>query len=100
MARGILRPLTMLVVLSMALALAACDSEQGRPGSVLDEAMQAGRTAESFAAADDDYFREMDGGVGLTPEEVEGPQHLDRVDRRERPLLGRISTPASARSIS
>ena len=72
MARGILRPLTMLVVLSMALALAACDSEPGRPGSVLDEAMQAGRTAESLAAADDDYFREMDGGVGLTPEEVRG----------------------------
>ena len=72
MARGILRPLTMLVVLSLGLALAACESEPGRPGTVLDEARQAGRTPESLAAADDDYFREMDGGVRLTPEEVRG----------------------------
>jgi hypothetical protein len=62
----------MLVVLSLGLALAACDSEPGRPGAVLDEARQAGRTAESLAAADEDYFREMDSGVPLTPEEVRG----------------------------
>ena len=72
MARGIVRPLAMLVVLSLGLALAACESEPGRPGTVLDEARQAGRTPESFAAADEDYFRDMDGGVRLTPEEVRG----------------------------
>jgi hypothetical protein len=39
---------------------------------VLDEALRAGRTAESFPAADDDYFREMDRGIPLTRDEVIG----------------------------
>jgi hypothetical protein len=29
-------------------------------GEVVDEAMCVGRTAESFPAADEDYFRDMD----------------------------------------
>jgi len=37
-----------------------------------DEAMRAGRTAESFAAADEDYFHDMDGAVALTSDEVKG----------------------------
>ena len=43
-----------------------------KPGSVLDEARQANRPASSFPAADEDYFRAMDGGVPLTPDEVKG----------------------------
>src|ERR1700748_1717241 len=39
---------------------------------VKDEAMLAGRSAESFPAADENYFKAMDGGVGLSPEEVKG----------------------------
>ena len=39
---------------------------------VLDEARQAGRAAQSFPAADEDYFHDMDGGIPLTPAEVEG----------------------------
>ncbi|HEY1229452.1 MAG TPA: hypothetical protein VGF26_19265, partial [Ramlibacter sp.] len=41
-------------------------------GKVLDEARLAGRTAASFAHADEDYFKDMDGGVALTPDEVRG----------------------------
>ncbi len=55
------------------LALLACGrTDRPQPGHVLDEARRAGREAASFAAADEDYFHEMDGGVALTPEEVKG----------------------------
>ena len=50
--------------------LVSCSKD--RPGHVLDEASRAGRSAESFPAADEDYFRDMDGGVALTPAEVQG----------------------------
>jgi len=39
---------------------------------VLDEAQRARRTAASFPAADEDYFKEMDGGLPLTRDEVQG----------------------------
>ena len=55
----------------IATTAAACGSGD-RPGRVLDEAMRARRTADSFPAADEDYFREMDGGIALTREEVMG----------------------------
>ena len=42
------------------------------PGHVKDEALRAGRTPESFPAADEDYYHDMDGGVALTPDEVKG----------------------------
>ena len=34
--------------------------------------MLAGRNAKSFPAADEDYFKDMDGGVELTVNEVKG----------------------------
>src|SRR4051794_13653324 len=40
--------------------------------NVLDEANRAGRTVESFRAADEDYFRDMDDAVALTSEEARG----------------------------
>jgi len=40
--------------------------------AVIDEARQAGRSAQSFPAADEDYFRGMDGGIALSPDEVKG----------------------------
>src|SRR5262249_60842675 len=51
-----------------------------QPGTVLDEAMRAGRPAPSFPVADEDYFADMDGGykrdtdpsVTLTADEVRG----------------------------
>lgn len=42
-----------------------CDS--GGPGKVIDEAKCAGRTAESFTVADEDYFRDMDYGLTKDP---------------------------------
>jgi hypothetical protein len=50
---------------------AGCSSRQ-QPGQVLDEAALAGRDADSFPQASEDYFHDMDGGVELTPEEVKG----------------------------
>jgi hypothetical protein len=53
------------------LAVIGC-SHIEQPGHVLDEAKQVGRTGASFPAAAEDYFRDMDGGIALTPEEVKG----------------------------
>jgi hypothetical protein len=60
-------------VLSLsALILFSCN-RGNKPGSeVQDEAMQAGRSAASMTAADEDYFHDMDSGVPLTPDEVKG----------------------------
>jgi hypothetical protein len=38
---------------------------QPRPGHVKDEALLAGRTADTFTASDIDYFHDMDGGIDL-----------------------------------
>ncbi len=46
--------------------------QPGRPGHVLDEASKAGRTPASFPAAAEDYFHDMDGGLPLTREEIQG----------------------------
>jgi hypothetical protein len=45
---------------------------EARAQAVVDEARQAGRSGQSFPAADEDYFRAMDGGIALTPDEVKG----------------------------
>ncbi len=52
--------------------LSGCGERQPQPGHVLDEAMRAGRSADSFHAADEDYFHDMDGGIALTPDEIKG----------------------------
>ncbi|KMN36765.1 hypothetical protein VI26_05550 [Chromobacterium sp. LK1] len=54
------------------LSLAGCRDDQPKPGTVLDEAKQAQRTVESFTAADENYFKDMDGGVALSTPEVMG----------------------------
>src|SRR5262249_14547462 len=56
--------------LLLVLFVASCGRD--RAGHVLDEASRAGRSAESFPGAGEDYFRAMDGGVALTPDEVKG----------------------------
>ncbi len=52
----------------------ACTSSPNQPksGSVVDEARQVGRSVDSFPAADEDYFHDMDSGISLTPEEIKG----------------------------
>src|SRR6185437_3776771 len=43
-----------------------------RPEHVRDEAMRAGRSADSFPMSDDNYFADMDNGVKLTDDEIKG----------------------------
>jgi hypothetical protein len=52
--------------------LASGCSHEPQPGTVLDEAKQAGRTAASFPQASDDYFHDMDGAPKLTDAEIRG----------------------------
>ena len=54
------------------LAASGCGKGSPEPGSVKDEALTVGRTAESLPAADEDYFKDMDGAVELTANEVRG----------------------------
>jgi hypothetical protein len=56
----------------LACLIATGCSHAPEPGTVIDEAKQAGRTAASFPHAADDYFHDMDGGVKLTREEIQG----------------------------
>lgn len=68
------RMVARLVSLTAASLLLFSCSRQSRPkpGAVLDEARQANRPASSFAAADEDYFHDMDGALSLTPDEIKG----------------------------
>jgi hypothetical protein len=50
----------------------ACGSNKLKSGKEKDEAMRAGRTPQSMPAADEDYFRDMDGGIALNREEAMG----------------------------
>jgi hypothetical protein len=60
-------------VLGVIATMVSCTStETGISGQVLDEAKKAGRGAETFPAADEDYFKDMDGGVKLSAGEVQG----------------------------
>ena len=61
--------LTLVLMLTSAIA---CGERQPKPGTVLDEAMQAKRTVDTFPAADEDYFHDMDGAVQLTREQILG----------------------------
>ena len=59
-----------LVLVSLVVTLVGCVHPGPIPGTVKDEAMLAGRSAASFPAADDDYFRDMDYGITKNPEAV------------------------------
>ncbi len=55
------------------IALISCATLQpGLPGKVIDEARSVARAPASFPAADEDYFHDMDGGVALSREEIQG----------------------------
>jgi hypothetical protein len=60
------------VVAAFAIVFAVHRSKRPRPGSVVDEALLAGREPSSFPAADEDYFHDMDGGVALGKAEIQG----------------------------
>src|SRR5262250_2608306 len=65
------RSLTFLILSMAIFAIAGCNKAPA-PGTVQDEAMAVGRKADSFPAADEDYFKDMDGGVALSTNEVKG----------------------------
>jgi hypothetical protein len=66
----------------------ACKEGGGGAGRVKDEALCAGRTPESFPAADEDYFADMDYGIS---------QHPDKVAAALEPFVPGISkTPEAA----
>ena len=54
------------------LAIAACGDRTPAGKAVEDEAVQAKVDDKVFVHADEDYFRDMDGGVALSPAEVRG----------------------------
>jgi hypothetical protein len=58
------------VAMGLSAGFAACGGPA--PNKVKDEAILAGADAQKFHAADEDYFRAMDDGVALTPDEVQG----------------------------
>ena len=60
------------LVLCCLLVLTAANDPPGRPGNVLDEARQAGRSVASLPAATEDYFHDMDGGIALTKDSNTG----------------------------
>ena len=61
-----------LLLSSGLLASCAYLTAQAQAQAIVDEARQAARSPQSFPAADEDYFRGMDGGIALTPEEIKG----------------------------
>jgi len=63
---------TLCLMLTIVTGTIACGGGKPRAGTVLDEAMQAKRTVDSFPAADEDYFHDMDGGASLTKEQIQG----------------------------
>ena len=60
------------VILFISLVALGCGKKSPEPGSVKDEALMVGRMAASFPAADENYFKDMDGGVELTVNEIKG----------------------------
>src|SRR6266403_2211686 len=60
------------VCLAICLIFSSAGFADRAGAQVIDEARKAGRTAQSFPAADEDYFQGMDGGVALTSDEVKG----------------------------
>lgn len=69
------RSMTKRVILSILgmIALISCATfQRGLPGKVIDEARSVARAPSSFLAADEDYFHDMDGGVPLSREEIQG----------------------------
>jgi hypothetical protein len=62
----------LLLIAAGVLLYAIWQFKQPQPGHVKDEALLAGRDASSFKAADEDFFRDMDGGIDLTADAPEG----------------------------
>jgi hypothetical protein len=64
--------LLVVAVIGLVLFVKFWKGSQPEPGTVPDEAKAANRAPESFLAADEDYFHDMDCCVQLTPAEIRG----------------------------
>jgi hypothetical protein len=60
------------VVLAFGLAFAGNGGSSVQAAPVVDEATAAHRSADSFPQADEDYFKDMDGGLALSPAAIRG----------------------------
>ena len=67
-----LKAVASLAVLWVMVLCGCTGNRAAQSGQVLDEARQAGRAADTFPAADEDYFHDMDGALALTANEVKG----------------------------
>jgi hypothetical protein len=65
-------PLTVLAAFLLTSTIVSCRDTAPQSGAVLDEARRANREIASFPHASEDHFRDMDGAIALTPEEVRG----------------------------
>ena len=65
-------PWSALALVAAITGATACGPSPPKPGTVKDEALRAGRAAQSFPAAGEDYFHDMDGGSSFTPDEIKG----------------------------
>ena len=61
---------TSAVIVFSTVLISTCRSTQPEPGSVKDEALLAGRLADSMPGADEDYYADMDYGVTKNAEAV------------------------------
>ena len=59
------------IMIGAGIWFASCASRT-QIGQVKDEALASARSAQTFPAADEDYFHDMDGGVSLTADEIKG----------------------------
>jgi len=66
------RPKGAIFLTALVLVVLAGCGKHPLPGQVLDEAKQAGLSGASFKHASEDYFHDMDGGLALTPQEIQG----------------------------
>ena len=60
----------LIVVVVVVIVLLNRKDDKPEPGTVLDEAMQAGRGPETLPGADEDYMADMDYGITKDPEAV------------------------------
>src|SRR4026208_1902064 len=63
---------SLIAAMVLGLSLNSCGKKAPEPGTIKDEALMVGRTAASFPAADEDYFKAMDGAPELTVNEIKG----------------------------
>lgn len=69
---GLLSLIALVAIVLVVVVSAFFAFTRSTTGKLKDEAAQAGRAPESFKAADDDYFHDMDGGIKLSAEEIKG----------------------------